>query len=244
MRAAGLAASLVLVTALAPAGASASNATVWRASLSGSYRTEATVSNSQCGDDYASPMTASAVETGVVRTKKGAIVVAFRAGTQPELQLESSAKALRLAGTISRISGLDTSDEPHGCHPEPATQDCGTRSFTSEAGLAGQPTGRKVFGVAIELDLNSEFKVGGGGFAHCVLGLGQSALPIFADPRYPGTGLNPVAPMPASKLLARHRRAFKVKDTLSHSGRERSGPASADWSYSFEYTLSLTPVRG
>jgi hypothetical protein len=244
MQAAGLSASLVLVAALAPANALAANATFWRASLSGSYRTEATVTNSQCGDDYTTRMTANAVETGVVRTTKGAVVIAFRAGRQPEFQLESDAKPLLLAGAITRASGLDTREEPRGCHSAPGAQDCGTKSFTSQAGLAGQPTGRKVFGVAIELDLNSYFRVAGGGFQRCVLGAGQSALPIFADPKYSGAGLNPVVPMPASKLFARRRRAFKVKGTLSHVGRENTGPAISDWSYNLEYTLNLTPVHG
>jgi hypothetical protein len=242
MRAYGLIASVVLATALAPANAPASNATSWRASLSGTYRTEAKVTNSQCGDDYGTTMTASAVETGVVRTTKGATVLAFRAGGQPEFQLKSSAKPLLLAGTITRTSGLSTRDEPRGCHPATDTQDCGTKSFTSQAGLAGQPTGRKVFDVAIELDLNSYFRVAGGAFQQCFLGPGQSALPVFADPRYPGAGINPTVAMPASKLFARHRRAFKVKGTLSHHGSEKTGPATSDWTYSFEYTLSLTPA--
>jgi hypothetical protein len=210
--------------------------------LSGTYRTEAKVTNSQCGDDYGTTMTASAVETGVVRTTKGATVLAFRAGGQPEFQLKSSAKPLLLAGTLTRTSGLSTRDEPRGCHPATDAQDCGTKSFTSQAGLAGQPTGRKVFDVAIELDLNSYFRVAGGAFQQCFLGPGQSALPVFADPRYPGAGINPTVAMPASKLFARHRRAFKVKGTLSHHGSEKTGPATSDWTYSFEYTLSLTPA--
>jgi hypothetical protein len=243
MRAAGLTASLIFVTALAPANAIASSPAFWRASLSGSYRTEATVTNSQCGENYATPMTAGAVESGALRTTKAAVVVAFRANGQPEFQLKSSSSPLLVAGTITRTSGLDNRDEPRGCHPPSGAQDCGTKSFTSQTGLAGEPTGRKVFDVAIELDVNSYFKVAGGGFQHCVLGPGQSALPVFADPKYPGAGINAVAPIPTSKLFARHRRTFTVKGTLSHSGRETTGAAISDWTYSFDYTLRLTPVR-
>ena len=233
----------LLALALFP-GAAPAAVHVWKASLSGTYASQASVTNNECGENFNTPMTAAASETATVKTTKTALVDVFRLGHgQPEVTLHDDQKPLKLAGQITRKSDLASRDEPAGCQGRGAPGGCGQKSFTSRGALFANAAGRRLRGVSISLDQNGVFDVAGGGFTGCVLGAGQSAIPYFANPKNDSEALLPLAPVPAKKLFAAHRRAFSVRGKLAHSGSEDTGSGKSDWSYVFSFTLKLTPVR-
>lgn len=223
------------------AGSASANVIIWRASLSGTYTSDATTTNTECGDDYKTPMTASSSESGTLRTVRTTLFDAWHAGKKPELAIQNDMKPLRLAGSKTRTSGLQLRDEPNGCNNPPRALDCSTKSWSSYGTLYGIPVGRKLR-VALGLDMNGVFKLSGGEWQHCPLAMSQGALPYWTDPKHPEAGLNATVELPVSKLFARRPRPFEVRGTLARNGTETLGRASSDWRYEFNFTLKLTPA--
>jgi hypothetical protein len=241
MRSAGVVIALSIALG-ALAGSASANVKVWRASVSGSYSSDATTTNRECGQDYKTPMTVESSETGTLKTTKGTLFDAWHAGKKLELAIHDDMKPLKLAGSKTRASGLEQRDLPNGCNDPARTLDCSTKSYTSYGNLYGIPVGRKLR-VALGLDMNGVFNLAGGEWQRCPLAMGQAALPYWTDPKHPEEGLNATLSVPVAKLFARHPRPFQVKGTLARSGTETSGPATSTWSYKFDFTLKLTPVR-
>lgn len=241
MRLAGV--TIVLAVVLgAFAGSASANIMVWRASVSGTYTSTATTTNTECGEDYKTPMTASSSENGTLKTVKATLFDAWRAGKKPELVIHNDMKPLLLAGTKTRTSGLEARDLPNGCNNPPRALDCSTKSYSSWGTLYGVPVGRRL-SAALGLDMNGYFKLGGGEWQHCPLAMGQAALPYWTDPKHPEQGLNATVDIPVAKLFAKHPRAFQVKGKLVRSGGETEGSASSTWNYEFDFVLKLAFVR-
>jgi hypothetical protein len=218
------------------------NVSVWRVSVSGTYRSDATTTNQECGEDYRTPVTVTSSETGTVKTKKATLFDVWHMGTKPQLAIHDDMKPLKLAGSKTRTSGLVQPDLPNGCNDPAKELDCGTKNFSSLGTLYGTPTGRKLR-VSVGLNMNGVFNVDGGGWQRCALGIGQSTIPYWSNPNHPEEGLLASTGMPVAKLFARHMRPFQVTGTLARKGTETSGAATSTWSYKFDFTLKLIPVR-
>src|SRR4051794_19346014 len=245
MRLAPLSLLAVLCALILPSPASAVVHT-WKVSLSGTYSSESTVVDNEGGEDSRTPMTGPATESATPRTKKTSLVDVFRLGHgQPEFVLHDDRKPLWATGSITRSSDLARRDEPRGCFPggTQATQDCGTRTFLSRVAFYPSATGRRFHGILIGLDQNGVFDVSGGGFESCILGAGLGGIPFFSNPKNEAEGLQPLAPVPTKKLYGARRRPFTVHGKLARSGGEDTGQGRSTWSYVFDFTLKLTPVR-
>jgi hypothetical protein len=237
--------SVVLVMAAGALGAFAASASAnveaWRVSVAGTYSSDATTTNLECGENYNVPMTGKSSESGTFKSKKATVFDAWHAGTKPELAIADDTKPWRLQGAITRTSEMAMRDEPSGCHEPVQTPACGTKAFTSQGTLYGIPVHRKLM-AELGLDMNQAFKLDGGSWEKCPLGMGQAGMPFFPNPKDTVEGLNPPVRIPAAKLFARHARPFQVKGTLQHKGAEKLSPATTDWTYTFEFTLKFTPA--
>lgn len=238
MRIAVVTASVALALGLL-AGSASANVIIWKVSLSGSYQSNGSVTNQECGEDYKTPMTATAFESGTVQTKRATLFDAWHAGKKPELAIENDMKPMRLAGSITRTSGLEERDTPNGCNDPAQALDCSTKSFRSPGTLYGIPVRRRLK-VAVGLDAGGSFDVAGGRWERCPLAMDQGAIPFWTNPKEPAEGLNATVRVPVGKLFAKHPRPFTVAGTLARSGTSDEGAASATWNYKFDFKLKFT----